>query len=521
LSTSTKPWRPGSKVAVTASAEPSAQAALAELARRRSLAAGAGRRDRITRQHLYGLLTGRERVEALVDEGSLRLMGELVHSEDPQDADRTLGGDGAIHGFGTIGGRPVAVHASDPTIKGATAGAGTERIRRAHERLADRMGLPVFDLQQSGGTRITDVMTSRFAGVPGGGGFGSFHARPRRSALLAAILGDYFPQWSMVQADFAVMTSSARAALTSPALLEAATGQRVSADELGGAAVHARVTGYVDAVVDTELQAIAALRKMFSYLPGTPLEGPPRMTPQDRPDRRDPLLGSLLPASPKASFDIRAIITRVVDHDSFFELAPDYAPNLVAGVARLDGASVMVLANQSNWLAGVLDSNAVHKLTRYLELCGTFNLPLVTFIDTPGALTTKQQEHARIVHDLYRAAAMRLRTRIPKVAVVVRKGNGFAFFGMAGGDLEGLTLAWPSARLAFTGPEAAASVLFRRELAEAKDPNELRKVKADEMRELAAPWLGARLGYIDAVIDPGDTRPQLIKALACLRERAR
>jgi acetyl-CoA carboxylase carboxyltransferase component len=313
-------------VDVTAPAEAAVGAALAELGRRRSLAAGAGRRDRITRQHLYGMLTGRERVEALVDQGSLRLMGELVHSEDPQVADRTLGGDGAIHGFGTIGGRPVAVHASDPTIKGATAGAGTERIRRAHERLADRLGLPVFDLQQSGGMRITDVMTSRFAGVPGGGGFGSFHARPRRSALLAAILGDYFPQWSMVQADFAVMTSTARAALTSPALLEAATGQRVTADQLGSAAVHARVTGYVDAVVDTELQAIVALRQMFTYLPGSPLEDPPRVTPQDPVDRMDPLLGAMLPDNPKESFDIRSIVTRVVDQGSFLELAPDYGP---------------------------------------------------------------------------------------------------------------------------------------------------------------------------------------------------
>jgi acetyl-CoA/propionyl-CoA carboxylase carboxyl transferase subunit len=378
----------------------------------------------------------------------------------------------------------------------------------------------VFDLQQSGGTRITDVMTSRFAGVPGGGGFGSFHARPRRSALFAAILGDYFPQWSMVQADFAVMTSSARAALTSPALLEAATGQRVSADELGGSAVHARITGYVDAVVDSELQAIVALRKVFSYLPGSPFDEPPRVEPGDTSDRTDPTLRSLLPEGPKVPFDIRAIITRVVDRHSFLELAPDFAPNLVAGLARMDGSTVMVMANQSSWLAGVLDTSAVHKLTRYLELCSTFGLPVVTFVDTPGALSTKEQEHGRIVHDLYRAAAARLRVRIPRVAVVVRKGHGFAFFAMGGGDLEGLTLAWPSARIAFTGPEAAASVLFRRELAEASDPAALRRVKADEMRELAAPWSGARLGYLDAVIDPAETRPQLIKALACLRERA-
>jgi acetyl-CoA carboxylase carboxyltransferase component len=496
------------------------RAARAELQRRRVLAAGAERRQRITRQHLYGLLTGRERIMALVDPGSLRLMGELVHSENPEDADRTLGGDGAIHGFGTIAGRPVAVHASDPTIKGATVGPAAERARQVHERLADRLAVPMFDLQQSGGVRITDLMTSRFAGVPGGGGFGSYHARSRRSALFAAVLGDYFPQWSLVQADFGVMTRSARAALTSPALLEAATGQRVTADELGGADVHGRVTGYADVVAETELQAIVALRTVFGYLPGSPLEPPPRTVAGDPVDRTDPGLRSILPANPRAPFDIRSVVTRVVDRDSFFELAPDFAPNLVAGLARLAGATVVVLANQSRWLAGVLDVDAVRKLTRYLELCGTFRLPLLSFLDTPGALSTREQEHARIVHDVYRAAATRLRTLIPKVAVVVRKGNGFAYFAMGGGDLEGLTIAWPSARIAFTGPEAAASVVYRRELAEAADPAERRKTRADQMRELAAPWLGARLGYLDAVIDPAETRPAVIKALASLGSRA-
>ncbi len=505
-------------VAAGAAGARAADAGLVELERRRALAAGAERRERITRQHLYGMLTGRERIEALVDPGSLRLMGELVHSEDPREAERTLGGDGAIHGFGTIAGRPVAVHASDPTIKGATAGPATERVRQAHERLADRLGLPMFDLQQSGGVRITDLMTSRFAGVPGGGGFGSYHARPRRSALFAAVLGDYFPQWSLVQADFGVMTRSARAALTSPALLEAATGQRVSADELGGADVHARVTGYADAVADTELQALVMLRKAFSYLPGSPLDPRPPGDRDDPVDRLEPALRSVLPANPRAPFDIRAVVTRVVDRDSFFELAPDFAPNLVAGLARLGGESVVVLANQSRWLAGVLDLHAVRKLTRYLELSATFSLPLVSFVDTPGALTTKDQEHGRIVHEVYRAATARLRTLIPKVAIVVRKGNGFGYFAMGGGDLEGLTIAWPSARVAFTGPEAAASVVYRRRLEEADDPVALRQLLADQMRELAAPWLGARLGYLDAVIDPAETRPVVLNALACLRQ---
>jgi acetyl-CoA carboxylase carboxyltransferase component len=505
---------------LTAESPGAVHRSLDELARRRRLAGGANRRERIVRQHLYGGLTGRERIEALVDHGSFRAMGDLAHSDDLQYAERTLGGDGAIHGFGTVGGRPVAVYASDPTIKGATLGQSTARIGQNHERIAERFCLPMFDLQQSGGARITDLMTSRFGGAPGGAAFGSFHAFPRRFALFTAVLGDYFPPWSLVQGDVSVMLRGARAALTSPVLLEAATGERVSADELGGSAIHQRITGYADVVEDTEQQVLSTLRHAFGYLPGSPFERPPQGPTDDPADRADPVLRAVLPSNRRQPFDIREVISRVVDHGRFFELAPDFAPNLVAGLARFDGRTAVVLANQSTVLAGALDVDALRKTSRYLELSTTFSLPLVSFIDTPGVLTTKDQEHRRIVHDAYRAAATRLKAPVAKAAVVVRRGNGFAYFVMGGSDLEGVTLAWPSARISFTGPEAAVSVVYRSALAEATDPATLRATLAEEMRSLAAPWSGARVGYLDDVIDPAETRPKIIRALRTFEGRS-
>lgn len=491
------------------------ESARRELERRRRLAAGGDRLDRIRRQHQRGLLTGLERVHLLCDPDSFIPMGRMVHSEDPGEADRTLGGDGALHGFGTIDGRLVAVHATDPTVKGATAGPATLRVGRQHERLAELGGLAYFDLQQGGGARITDFMSSRFAGS-GGGGFGVLHARPRRFAFLSAILGDYFPPWNLVQADFSVMTGIARGALTSPLLMQMATGEKVSADEIGGLDVHRRVTGYVDAAVADEHEAIATLRRAFGYLPATPFDEAPRVVTGDPADRSCPELAEILPSNERQSYDVRAIVEQVVDRGSFFELGPDFAPNLVAGLGRLDGHSVLILATQPMSLAGSLDVKALIKARKYLGLSDTFSLPVLSFLDTPGALPTKEQEFARIVNEVYQSAAARLRTKVPKVSVVLRKGVGFAYFALGGSDMEGLTFAWPTARIAFTGAEPAARIVFRQDIDAATDPMARMNQHAEAMREQAAPWHGAELGYLDAVIEPAETRAAVIRGLRAL-----
>jgi acetyl-CoA carboxylase carboxyltransferase component len=496
------------------------EAANAELRRRRHLGTDAGRPERVRRQHERGGLTGHERIELLLDPGSFLPMGRLVHAEDLADADRTLGGDGVIHGFGLVDGRPVAVHASDPTVKGATGSTLVYRVSSAHERIAERCGLPLFDLHQSGGARITDIMSSRFAGQ-GGAGMGSRHAFGGRPLLLTAVLGDYYPPWNIVQADFSAMNAHAHAALTSPALLEVATGQQVTAEELGGAKVQSSTTGQVDAVGADEPATLALLRDVFSYLPAVP-GGPPIQGPTGDPaDRADPELREILPENPRGSFDMRKIVRRVCDRDSFLEWAPSYAPALLTGLARLAGRSVAVIANQPRMLAGTIDVRGLIKLRRICELAGRFELPLVSFLDTPGVLTTREQEHARLISEVYRTNVERLRPAIPKVAVVVRKGIGFALFAMGASDPEGLTLAWPSARIAFTGPEPAARIVHAREIAAADDPAEAMRARADEMRALSAPWEGVGLGYIDALIDPAETRPVIIRAIAALERRRR
>lgn len=461
-------------------------------------------------------MTAIERIELLLDSGTYLPMGRLMHAEQLADADRTLGGDGAVHGFGLVGGRPAAVFASDPTVKGATGSTTAYRVSRAHQRLAAKWGLPLFDLHQSGGARITDLMTSKFAGS-GGSTMGSRHVNPNRPVLLTAILGDYWAPWNMVQADVTVMTAHAHAALTSPPLLEVATGQRVTADELGGSHVHATITGQVDVVVATELAAIAFLRKVFSYLPSAPGLPSPRSTPSDDPEAIDVALRDVLPENPRQSYDMRPLVERVVDTGSFLELGEAFAPNLITGLARIDGWPVAVIANQPLVNAGVLDSAALVKMRKVLELAGARGLPLVSFVDTPGVLTTKEEEHRGLITQVYRTSMERYRPRIPKVAIVVRKGIGFAYLAMSASDPEGLTFAWPSAAIAFTGPEPAARIVYGRELAAATDARALMAERAEHMRAISAPWAGAGLAYIDDVIDPATTRPTLIRAIASLR----
>ncbi|MCH2172535.1 hypothetical protein MK489_17295 [Myxococcota bacterium] len=494
------------------------QAALNELARRRRLADGAERQERISRQHERGGLTGRERIDRLLDPGSYLPMGRLVHSEELADADRSLGGDGAIHGFGTIDERPVAVFASDPTIKGATGSSTVYRVTHAHERFAARFGLPVFDLHQSGGARITDLMTSKFAGIDGAN-MGERHVFPRRNLFFCGILGDYWPPWNMVQSDFTVMSQTAHGALTSPALLEVATGQQTTADELGGAKVHGTLTGQVDRVAPDEPAAIEMLRKVFSYLPSRPGGTIPRCHTGDPPDRIDLELRDFLPDNPRRAYDMTKLVERVCDVGTFVEWMPGYARNLVCGIARLNGQSVAVMANQPRFLAGTLDVKALRKARRMLELVHTCELPLISFIDTPGVLTTQEQEHERLITEVYRTSMERLRPHVPKVAVVVRKGIGFAYIVMSAGDPEGITFAWPSARIAFTGPEPAARIVHHRSIANADDPAAELETRAEEMRRRMEPSAGEALAYLDEVIDPAHTRPRIIRAIEALRGR--
>lgn len=487
---------------------------MAELDRRRALARGAGRADRVRRQHDLGRLTGQERIDLLLDPGSFLPTLRLLHSDERDGVERSLGGDGALHGFGTVTGRPVAVFASDPTVKNATGSTSVMRATRAHRAVAARWGLPYFDLHQGGGARITEIMSSAFLGQRGTS-MGAEHAFGRRMLSLCAVVGDYYAPWNLASNDVVVMCSFASAAMTSPVLLKAATGQDVSARQLGGAAVHGVVTGQVDAVVPDERDAIALLRTVFGYLPSFP-GGPVPRGPAPGAERRDPGLGSVVPRETHRSYDVRDVLRRVLDAGSLLEFSPDFAANLVTGLARLGGTTVAVIANQPLALAGAVDVRALAKAQRILDLVDTCRLPLVSFVDTPGVLTTLEQEHARLVREIYRTSIGRLRPRTPKLTVVLRKGIGFALFVMSAGDPDGLTFAWPSARMAFTGPEPAARVVHARELAATADPDARLRELVEDSWAAMAPWRAEAHGYLDGVIDPAETRPVLVRGLQAL-----
>ncbi|MFN0094970.1 MAG: acyl-CoA carboxylase subunit beta [Dehalococcoidia bacterium] len=490
---------------------------LAELSRRRALAHGLGGPDRIRRQHERGLLTARERVELLLDPGSQFEFGSLVHSDEPGAADRTYG-DGRLVGFGRIEGRRVAYSAGDSTIKGGSGGSGSRRRDAAFNRIVKASAIPNFGLIQGGGARITEILTSAFAGYYGGS-IGRRAAFPKRETHFLAALGNYYAPWSVPDADFSIMTEKSNISISSPAVVEEATGQIVTPEQLGGPDVHAKITGQIDAIVPDDGAAILLLRRVFGYYPANAFEQAPVLRTGDPVGRVAPELRSLVPDQPNRAFDVKKAITAVVDRDSFIEFAPSYGANMVIGIARMDGHTVGIAANQPRVRAGALDLPAIHKLKRILVNCEANGFPLVTFLDVPGVLPTLEQEHRRLLTEVFDYAVARIRAPIPKISVFLRKAYGYALFGMSGADHEWYSLAWPSAQIAFMGPEPGVRVSYRREMDASPDPQAYLRQRADEFRAFAEPWAGAELAYIDQVIDPAATRPALIRALEIARLR--
>ncbi len=494
--------------------------ALHELHRRRQLALGQTRSERIRNEHERGFLTVGERLELLIDPGSRRDFAPLVHSDEPSMADLTLGG-GEWLGFASIDGRSVAYQAGDSTAIPGAAGAGSARRRAGHRRVVERNALPLFEFGQGGGAPVNrDMLSSRWAGIAGHL-IGARDVLPRRGSYFFAALGHVYAPWEAVEADFSVMTRNSTISFVSPAVLAQGTGERLQSADYGGPAIHAQITGQVDAVADDDADAMALLRRAFSYLPGNVWEEPPIAPCDDPPSRRDHDLVHLLPENFKVPYDVRDVIRRVTDRDSFFEYGPTFAPNIVSGLARMCGHTVGVLANQPLVKAGALDAAAAIKAKRLFKVAGTFSLPVLFFQDTPGALTTKEEEERRLLSLVYELSAQRLNVGVPKISIVLRKGYGFPFFVMSGGDPEWHTFAWPRSEIGFMGPETGAAVTYRKEITTAANPRAHLLQRAEEFRPHVAPWIAARLGYLDDIIDPADTRPTIIRALRASWRRMR
>ncbi|MHB0970406.1 MAG: acyl-CoA carboxylase subunit beta [Thermoanaerobaculia bacterium] len=499
------------------------QKLLAQLRELRDQALLGGGTDRIEQQHGRGKMTARERLAVLLDEGSFQELGALAtHNVSDFGVDEhRYPGDGVVTGFGRINGRRVAVFAQDFTVLGGSFGAvQSNKICRIQD-LALESGIPLIGLNDSGGARIQEGVRSLAA-------YGEVFVRnvlasgviPQISVIMGPCAGGAV--YSPALTDFVIMTrDTSFMFLTGPEVIKTVTGHEVSVHDLGGADIHATKNGNTHLVADNEHAAIEQVKVLLSYLPQNNNDDPPRVAPYDPPDRMDAMLDEVVPSEDKASYDVRDVIRLVFDRDSFLELHAQWAQNAVIGFARLDGFSVGVVANQPAYLAGALDIDSSDKISRFTRICDTYNIPIVTFVDTPGFLPGVEQEYAGIIRHGAKIIYGYSAATVPKISVVLRKAIGGAYVAMSSKQLRcDLNFAWPTAQIAVMGPEGAVKILRRNELKKAADPAALEREFVREYREkFFNPYRAADLGQIDEVIEPRETRPRLIRALEVLRTK--
>lgn len=479
----------------------------------------AARPKAVAKQHALGKLMARERVAALIDQGSLREIGALLQPDrgTPETRNAETPADGVVVGTARIDGRPVGLIAFDFTVLGGSNGlAARAKINRQAEWCVAH-GRPFVMLLDGGGHRIQEGLDSaHFAG-----GTPFFEVQGRLSGwapMCALMLGPGFagPSNYASMSDFVVMVRGiSTMGIAGPQLVKAATGETATKEELGGAAIQADQQGVCDLAVETEAEAFAATRRFLSYFPTNAGEPPPVTACDDPADRRDPALAELVPANPRRAYDVRKVIAAIIDRDSGLELKPGFAKNMITTLARLDGRPVGIIANQPMALAGSLDSPASEKAAHFVSLCDAYGLPIVSLIDMPGFLVGSMAERtglarrsARLVYELGQAT-------VPRFSIVLRKGYGFGYIAMAGGrsfDAD-WAAAWTTAEICAMSIEGAVDVAFRREVEAAPDPAAKRAEMIAHYKSQTGALRAAEQFGIDEVIDPMDTRPLLIEAL--------
>jgi propionyl-CoA carboxylase beta chain len=490
---------------------------LEELKRRERLAEQGGGRERIDRQHEAGKLTARERIDILLDRGSFEEIDKLVMHrcrDFGMDA-RRIPGDGVVTGFGKVEGRPVYLFAQDFTVFGGSLSeAYASKICKVMD-LALKNGAPIIGLNDSGGARIQE-------GVVSLAGYADIFFRNTRASgvvpQISAILGPSAggAVYSPAITDFVFMVHhSSYMFITGPDVIRTVTHEDVTKSELGGATVHSQTSGVAHFAVDSEEQCLIGIRELLSFLPSNNMEDPPFRPTDDPWDRHEPGLNDLIPTEPNQPYDIKDLIERVVDEHYFFEVHEHFAPNLVVGFGRLNGAPVGIVANQPAHLAGTLDIDSSVKGGRFVRFCDAFGIPLVVFEDVPGFLPGVGQEHGGIIRHGAKLLYAFAEATVPKITVIARKAYGGAYCVMASKQIGAdLNYAYPNAEVAVMGPEGAVEILYRRQLQQAEDPAAYKDERVAEFREkFANPWVVAERGYVDEVIEPQYTRPKLIRAL--------
>jgi propionyl-CoA carboxylase beta chain len=481
-----------------------------------------GGQVRIDKQHDKGKLTARERVHFLLDEGSFEEMGALVthRTKDFGMEKQVFYGDGVVTGYGTINGRQVCVFAQDFTVfGGALSETHAEKICKVMD-MAMKIGVPVIGLNDSGGARIQE-------GVRSLGGYADiFHRNvmasgviPQISAIMGPCAGGAV--YSPAMTDFTLMVeNSSYMFVTGPNVVKTVTNEEVTSEELGGASTHATKSGVTHMTAANDMECIAQIKQMISYMPQN-CEDMPMTLPFNIDEETRDVLDSIVPENASQPYDMRHVINGIVDESSFFEIHKDYAENIVVGFARLAGKSVGIVANQPISLAGVLDVESSRKAARFTRFCDCFNIPLLVLVDVPGFLPGTDQEWNGIITNGAKLLYALSEATVPKVTVITRKAYGGAYDVMnskhIGADMN---YAWPGAEIAVMGAKGASEIIFRKEIAAAKDSDaKLAEKEAEYAEKFANPYSAAERGFIDEVILPKNTRRKLIKAYAMLQNK--
>lgn len=489
------------------------------LARRDKVRREMGGLARLEKLRADGRQNGRQRIEALVDPGSFVEIGTLTASEYPEQRAQTPG-DGKIAGNATVAGRAVAVLADDITVKRATsATVGSRKLRRVYDD-ALRFGRPIIYLGETAGARLPDALGSEgFSKVAPPVYLGR---RCRRVPLATAIVGESFGGSSIVagMSDFVVQVRGSCLALTAPRVIEVATGEKISMEELGGTSVHESLTGQIDLAVESDAEAYQAMRRFLSYLPQNAWSSPERTEAPEI--ASDPALRDLIPASQRRSYDALKLIGRIVDPGSLMELRPRFGRGLITALARIDGYAIGLIASQPKDYAGALTPDSCDKAARLVCLCDSFDLPIVFLQDTPGFLVGKQVEHDRLVAKTTLFLQTLALASVPKVSVVVRKAFGLAYFNLGGHPTEiDLLCCWPNAEIGFMDPRVGANVLYGGALEELSPTARDARLSelADGMASATDPYPIAEVMHLDEIIDPADTRPVLAEFLNRSKDR--
>lgn len=482
-----------------------------------------GGQKRIDSQHKKGKLTARERIDLLLDEGSFEEFDMFVshRCRDFGLENEKYLTDGVITGYGTIDGRLVYVFSQDFTVFG---GSLSEMFARKICKVMDqamKVGAPVIGINDSGGARIQE-------GVQSLAGYAEIFERnilasgviPQISAIFGPCAGGAV--YSPALTDFIIMSKqNSYMFVTGPKVVKTVTGEVVTDAELGGAMVHGSKSGVSHFVAEDEQEGIQLIRKMLSYMPQNNLEDPPLLPCDDPIDRLEDSLNYIIPDNPNKPYDVKDVIYAIVDNSEFLEVARHFAPNIITGFARLNGMSVGIVANQPNYLAGVLDINASRKAARFVRFCDAFNIPILTLVDVPGFLPGTAQEYGGIIIHGAKLLYAYGEATIPKVTVILRKAYGGAYDVMSSKHLRGdINYAWPTAEIAVMGPKGAIEVLYNKKLAEIEDAEErenfLRKNEEEYKAKFANPYDAASYGFIDDVIEPRNTRFRVIRAFQAL-----